>query len=69
MTANEVMSELKAFGDEQTKKTYIRHGAREPLFGVKVADLKRSLKKPKRTIHYLWNCIIRAIQMPCIWQD
>lgn len=48
MTANEVMSELKAFGDEQTKKTYIRHGASEPLFGVKVADLKKILKKTKK---------------------
>ena len=48
MTAKEVMAELKKVGDEQTKKTYLTHGAKEPLFGVKVADLKKILKKTKR---------------------
>ncbi|MBK6355187.1 MAG: DNA alkylation repair protein [Saprospiraceae bacterium] len=48
MTASEVMNQLKMFGSEQTKKIYISHGAKEPLFGVKVADLKTILKKTKK---------------------
>ncbi|MES2587864.1 MAG: DNA alkylation repair protein [Bacteroidota bacterium] len=48
MTLNEVLSELESYSDEQTKKTLLRHGAKEPLFGVKVADLKKILKKTKK---------------------
>lgn len=48
MTAREVIDELRNYGDEQTKKTFMRHGAEEPLFGVKVADLKKILKKTKK---------------------
>lgn len=48
MTTKEILSELKKYGTEQTKKTYIKHGAKEPLFGVKVQDLKKILKKTKK---------------------
>jgi len=48
MTLNEVMNQLEAFGNEQTKKIFTRHGAREPFFGVKVGDLKKIVKKVKK---------------------
>jgi 3-methyladenine DNA glycosylase AlkD len=48
MTFKEVMAQLEAAGDAQTKKTLTKHGAREPFFGVKVADLKKILKKTKK---------------------
>jgi 3-methyladenine DNA glycosylase AlkD len=48
MTLKDVMSELKRLGSEQTKKTFLRHGAREPYFGVKVGDLKVIQKKIKK---------------------
>ncbi len=48
MTLNEVMQALEAFGDPQTKKTLMNHGAREPFFGVKVSDLKLIQKKIKK---------------------
>lgn len=48
MTVNEVMLELETFGNEQTKKIFKRHGAREPFFGVKVGDLKKIVKKVKK---------------------
>jgi len=48
MTTKEILKELKAYGDERTKKTLMTHGAIEPLFGVKVADLKKILKKTKK---------------------
>ncbi len=48
MTTSEIISQLQAFGNENTKKTFIRHGAREPLFGVKVEDLKKIVKKLRK---------------------
>lgn len=48
MTAKEVLAELKKLGSEQTKKTFLRHGAREPVFGVKVGDLKVIQKRVKK---------------------
>jgi hypothetical protein len=47
MTRDEVMLELSKFGNEQTKKVLIRHGAREPFYGVKVGDLQTLVKKIK----------------------
>jgi 3-methyladenine DNA glycosylase AlkD len=40
LTYDEVMAALEAKGSEQTRKTYRRHGASEPLFGVKFGDLR-----------------------------
>ncbi|MBC8193215.1 MAG: DNA alkylation repair protein [Candidatus Marinimicrobia bacterium] len=48
MDINDVMKELEAYGDERTKNTLMNHGAKEPFFGVKVADLKKILKKTKK---------------------
>ena len=48
MDIKEVLRELKSYGDERTKNTHMKHGAQEPLFGVKVADLKKILKKTKK---------------------
>lgn len=45
MTLSEAMSALEQAGSEQTRKTYLRHGASEPLFGVSFATLKTLLKK------------------------
>jgi hypothetical protein len=47
MTLDQVMSELEAKGSESTKKVLVKHGAKEPFFGVKIADLKTILKKIK----------------------
>ncbi|MFT4738213.1 MAG: 3-methyladenine DNA glycosylase AlkD [Cyclobacteriaceae bacterium] len=48
MRTKEILSELEKYGDEKTKNTYISLGAKEPLFGVKVQDLKKILKKTKK---------------------
>lgn len=48
MTVEDIMKKLEAMGSEQTKKTFLRHGAREPLFGVKVGDLKKLVKDVKK---------------------
>ncbi|MBL4655200.1 MAG: DNA alkylation repair protein [Bacteroidia bacterium] len=48
MTKNEVLKELKSYGNEGTKKVFINHGAKEPFYGVKVQDLKKIQKKVKK---------------------
>jgi 3-methyladenine DNA glycosylase AlkD len=47
MTAEAIVAELKKFGTEQTKKTWMRHGAKEPCLGVKVEDMKKIQKRVK----------------------
>lgn len=45
MTLAEAMKTLEKAGSEQTRKTYRRHGAQEPMFGVSFATLKALVKK------------------------
>lgn len=52
MGFDEVMAELRSLGTEQTRRTYRRHGAAEPLFGVRFGDL-RPLAKRLGTDHAL----------------
>lgn len=47
MTLQEVMSELEQMGTEQTRKTWLSHGARGAFFGVKIGDMKVIQKKIK----------------------
>jgi 3-methyladenine DNA glycosylase AlkD len=45
MTLAEVMSVLEKAGSAQARKTYARHGAAEPMFGVSFATLKTLVKR------------------------
>jgi 3-methyladenine DNA glycosylase AlkD len=47
MNLMEAMEQLEAFGSEQTRKTWCRHGAAEPMFGVKFGDLAKLQKRIK----------------------
>ena len=47
MKLKEVMAALEAKGSETTKRLWLKHGAKEPFFGVKVGDLKVIAKKLK----------------------
>jgi len=47
MDVKTIMQQLENLGNESTKKIYLKHGMTEPMFGVKVADLKKILKKTK----------------------
>lgn len=47
MTADEIVEELKVLGKESIKKVLMNHGAPEPIFGVKVEDLKKIQKRVK----------------------
>ena len=49
MTTTEIMLELTKLGSEQTKKTFINHGAPpNTTYGVKIGDLKIIQKKIKK---------------------
>lgn len=48
MTAQEIVEELKSLGHESIKKVLVKHGAREPFFGVKIEDLKKIQKRIKQ---------------------
>ena len=45
MTLSEAMRALEQAGSEQTRKTYARHGATGPMFGVSFATLKQLVKR------------------------
>lgn len=45
MSLAETMKALEGAGSEQTRKTYARHGAKEPMFGVSFAFMKTLVKK------------------------
>lgn len=47
MTLAETLAELEKAGSEQTRKTYRRHGAGDPMFGVSFAALKLLYKRIK----------------------
>ena len=48
MTVDEVMSQLEAYGSPTIKNILLKHGVKEPFFGVKVGDLKVIEKKIKK---------------------
>jgi 3-methyladenine DNA glycosylase AlkD len=45
MTVPEIMADLRAHGSESIKKILLKHGVKEPFFGVKVEHLKTIQKK------------------------
>lgn len=47
MTVQEIMDELQSKGSESIKKILVKHGVKEPFFGVKVEYLKPIQKKIK----------------------
>jgi 3-methyladenine DNA glycosylase AlkD len=48
MTVRQIMTELQSLGTPTIKKILLQHGVREPLFGVKVGDMKPIQKKIKK---------------------
>lgn len=48
MTSKDILIELKKLGSENIRKIYLKHGANDNLYGVKVEDLKKIQKKVKK---------------------
>jgi len=47
MTSQQILNELKTAGNESTKKIFLKHGAKEPFYGVPIETLKQIQKKIK----------------------
>jgi 3-methyladenine DNA glycosylase AlkD len=47
MNLDDVMKALEAKADPAIKRTFLRHGVKEPLFGVRIGDLKPLQKQLK----------------------
>lgn len=45
MNLEETMAALKNLGCERTKRTLLKHGAKEPFWGVKIGDMKKLAKE------------------------
>ncbi|MGI2326764.1 DNA alkylation repair protein [Planococcus sp. YIM B11945] len=48
MELETVMQELESLGKERIKKTYLRNGAKEPVFGVATGEMKPLARKIKK---------------------
>jgi len=48
MTAAEIVEQLKQLGTASYKKVLLNHGVREPVFGVKIEELKKYQKRIKK---------------------
>ena len=48
MTVDEVMTELATYGSPSIKNILLKHGVKEPFFGVKIQDLKIIEKRVKK---------------------
>ncbi len=48
MSAADILRELEPLGSESYKRTMMVHGAREPIFGVKIEYLKQIMKRVGR---------------------
>ncbi|WP_295995656.1 DNA alkylation repair protein [Rugamonas sp.] len=48
MNATEIVQQLKALGQDSYKNILLKHGAAEPVFGVKIEELKKIQKQVKK---------------------
>jgi len=48
MTAAEIVKEIRPLGNDSYKKIMFNHGAKEPIFGVKIEELKKIEKRIKK---------------------
>lgn len=48
MTVNQIMTELQSMGNDSIKTLLMKHGIKEPLFGVKIEHLKTIENKIKK---------------------
>lgn len=48
MTASEIVKELEPLGTDSYKKVLLNHGVTEPVFGVKIEELKKIQKRVKK---------------------
>jgi 3-methyladenine DNA glycosylase AlkD len=73
MSAKSVLKELESLGSKGTRKILMRHNAREPLFGVKVGDLKKIQKRigvdHQLALDLYDTCNYDAMYLACLIAD
>ncbi len=47
MTAEQILAQLKELGQESYKKVIMKHGIQEPVYGVKIEEMKKIVKQVK----------------------
>ena len=47
MTSAQILQQLKELGTESYRNTMLKHGAKEPLYGVKIEEMKKIMKQVK----------------------
>ena len=55
-TVDEIVAELKKLGNATHKANFTNHGAKEPFFGVSIADLKKIQNASRRTRNWCCGC-------------
>jgi len=68
MSLDEVMRTLEKAGSAQTKKTYARHGAKEPMFGVLFGTLKQLVDRIGSTRSSRSSCGRQRTRTHAIWR-
>lgn len=48
MTAKEILAELRPLGSESYKRVMVKHGVKEPFFGVKISELQKIVKRIRK---------------------
>ncbi len=48
ITSEDILKQLEILGQDSIKKTFLRHGIKEPVYGVKIEELKKIQKKIKQ---------------------
>jgi len=48
MTADEILAEIKPLGSDSYKRVMFNHGVKEPLYGVKIGDMQKIVKRIKK---------------------
>jgi len=48
MTVEQLIADLRILGSEQVRSIFLKHGVKEPVYGVKIEELKKIQKKIKK---------------------
>ena len=52
MTADQILKELKALGTDPIRNVLMKHGGADPIYGVRIEDMKKLLKRHKIKIDH-----------------
>jgi 3-methyladenine DNA glycosylase AlkD len=68
MTATNIVEQLKELGSTSIKRVLLKHGINEPLYGVKIEELKKIQKKIKEDHKLALELYATGIYDACTWR-